>query len=298
MGEGKIFNVQRFSTDDGDGIRTSVFLKGCPLRCAWCHNAESLSAQSELAVYESNCIGCGACVKSCPSGAITIECGKAKLLRDKCKSCFTCVGVCPCEALVRIGYEASVSEIMETVLRDKVFYGESGGITITGGEPMAQPRFTAELARAAKAEGVSVVIETSGYGKSEDLLELLPLVDTFLFDCKASSEKHKDLTGVDDRLILENLDILCRRGAKVILRCPIVEGANLDDAFIEKIITLAKKYEAIKAVQLMPYHKTGAEKLTVIGKGKQKIFNVPSKEALAQLSEKINRESGKETFYN
>ncbi|MBR5140483.1 MAG: glycyl-radical enzyme activating protein [Clostridia bacterium] len=298
MVKGKIFNLQRFSTDDGDGIRTSVFLKGCPLRCAWCHNAESLSAQNELAVYENNCIGCGACVKSCPSGIVVVENGKVRLSRDKCKRCFACTKVCPAEALVQIGYEASAEEIMETVLRDKVFYGESGGITITGGEPMAQPRFTAELARLAKSLGLSVVIETSGYGKIKDFEELLPFVDTFLFDCKASSEKHKDLTGVDDRIILENLDILCRRGAKVILRCPIVEGANLDGAFIEKIITLAKKYDAVKAVQLMPYHKTGAEKLSVIGKGKQQIFNVPSEEALTQLTEKINRESGKETFYN
>ena len=296
MERGKIFNVQRFSTDDGDGIRTSVFLKGCPLRCAWCHNAESLSFTDELAYYRTNCIGCGACAKNCPQGAISTTDGKIDVDREKCKHCFTCVQKCYAEALVKVGRDVTASEVMETVLRDRIFYGKNGGLTITGGEPMAQPKFTLALAKAAKENGVSVVIETSGFGKKEDFAKLLPYTDTFLFDCKASSEDHIRLIGVDDGVILENLDFLCENGANIILRCPVVADANLNEKFVEKIINLAKKYPAVKSVQLMPYHRTGAEKQSIIGKEKQQVFETPDSEVLKKLIERIKRESGKETF--
>ena len=297
MIHGQIFNIQRFSTDDGDGIRTCVFLKGCPLRCAWCHNAESLSAAFELAFYAQNCIGCGACVEECPVGALDLQNGKLGINRTACKGCMRCAEVCCAEALVQIGKSMTVTDVMETVLKDRIFYGAHGGVTLTGGEPMLQPQFAIALAKAAKAEGLSVAMETSGFGDSADYEALLPYCDLFLFDCKASTERHRKLTGVEDTRILQNLDLLVTRGARIRLRCPIVEGANLDDAFVEKIVALAKRYPAIEAVQLMPYHNTGVEKAIHLGKQAQPIFTTPNPQTLAALAERIEQESGTPTVY-
>ena len=297
MTNGRIFDIQRFSTDDGDGIRTCVFLKGCPLKCAWCHNAESLAASPELALYAQSCIGCGACVVECPTGALEVQNGRVRIQRTACKGCMRCTEVCCAEALVRIGKSMTVADVMEVVLKDRIFYGKAGGLTVTGGEPMAQPQFTRALAKAARDAGISVAVETCGFGNAADFEALLPDCDLFLFDCKASTERHRALTGVEDTQILQNLDLLATRGARIRLRCPIVEGANLDDAFVEKIIRLAKTYPAIEAVQLMPYHNTGIGKCEHLGNPAQAMFTAPDKETLATLAKRIARESGKPTDF-
>ena len=191
----------------------------------------------------------------------------------------------------------TAEEVLSTVRRDRPFYGKKGGMTLTGGEPLAQAAFSLALAKAAKEEGISVVMETCGHGKTEDVLSLLPFVDRFLFDCKAASEKHKALTGVTDEKILANLDAICKGGAAVTLRCPLVEGANTDEAFTQKIITLAKKYESIDAIQLMPYHKTGVGKAATVGQAPQAVFATPKDATLAALAARIQKESGKRTFY-
>ncbi len=191
----------------------------------------------------------------------------------------------------------TVEAVMEKVRRDRIFYGECGGLTVSGGEPMAQADFVIALCEAARAEGISVAVETSGFGRREDFVRLLPLCDLFLFDCKASSEDHRRLVGAEDSIILENLDFLCRSGARILLRCPIVEGANLSEAFIEKITALAKKYRAIEAVQLMPYHKLGCEKGLSLGRAAQPVFQAPKKEALFEIARKIEEKSGKHTFF-
>ena len=297
MKTGCVFSLQRFSTDDGKGIRTCVFLKGCPLRCLWCHNAEGLSPAPELAFYENACIGCGTCVAVCPQGALALENGKARLDREKCTVCGACATACPTGALTQVGKQMTVEEVLKTVRRDRPFYGKTGGMTITGGEPLAQAAFTLALAKAAKAEGISVIIETCGYGRTEDVLALFPYVDLFLFDCKASTSRHRALTGVEDALILKNLAALCDRGAAVTLRCPIVAGANLDEDFTKKISSLAKKHEGIDAVQLMPYHRTGLGKPAAIGKAPQTVFDTPDDGTLSTLAARIEKESGKRTFY-
>ncbi len=297
MTEGIVFNVQRFSTDDGDGIRTCVFLKGCPLRCAWCHNAEGLSSLQELAFYGRSCIGCGTCVSVCPKGAITLRDGKAEIDRSRCTACGACADGCPASALVRIGKRMTVDEVMERVRRDRIFYGKKGGLTVTGGEPMAQAEFTIALAKAANDEGISVFVESSGFGRASDFLALLPYCHTFLFDCKASSASHKRWTGVEDGVILQNLDLLCQNGARVRLRCPVIVGANGEDEWIEKIVTLAKRYDAIESVQLMPYHKTGIHKSQTLGGEEQTVFASPDEKTLLDLVKKIKEGSQKETFF-
>lgn len=297
MKTGCVFNIQRFSTDDGGGIRTCVFLKGCPLRCAWCHNAEGLSFAPELAFYEKNCIGCGSCSTVCSYGALSVQGKSVSIDRKKCVSCGKCADVCPSGALVKIGKYMTVDEVINVVRRDSVFYGKTGGMTITGGEPLAQAEFTIALAKAAKEEGISVVTETSGFGKTEDLLALVPFCDLFLFDCKASSADHKALIGVADDLILNNLAALCKAQATVILRCPVVEGANVNEEFIQKIGALSKSAESVQKIQLMPYHATGIEKSDVIGKVPQKRFETPSVASLHRLSKKIELSSGKHCFF-
>ena len=297
MRQGPVFEIQRFSTDDGGGIRTCVFLKGCPLRCRWCHNAEGLSPRPELAFYKENCIGCGACTNACPNVALSSEGGRVKLDRTRCVACGRCAAGCPTGALTLIGQAMTVDEVMEVVRRDKIFYGTTGGLTITGGEPLAQGTFTLALARAAKAEGISVAVETSGFGDTEVICQLVPTCDVFLFDCKADSASHKTHTGVDDALILKNLDAICQRGARVVLRCPVVADVNFNEAFVQKIIALAMRYAAIEAVQLMPYHATGREKPVALGGAAQPTFAAPDAPTLEALVARITRERGKKAFY-
>ena len=284
---GRIFNIQRFSLDDGDGIRTLVFLKGCPLRCKWCHNAESWSSSKEIIYNVRSCISCRMCRSVCESLCHDFADNHA-FFREKCVMCGNCAEICPTGALKIAGEDMTAAECLMRILRDRDYFGVDGGVTLSGGEPMMQAEFCIELASLAKKAGIKVALETSGFCDTAKLIAIKPYVDQFLFDCKAAKTHHKLLTGVDDDLIIKNLEVLCENGATVELRCPIVPGANLCEEFIEKIATLANSYQSIRSISLLPYHKTGLEKSIMLGKASQCAFNVPERDILESIKEYLS----------
>lgn len=265
---GIIFNIQKFCTSDGPGIRTTVFLKGCPLSCIWCHNPESKNLVPQL-MYQSNlCVGCGKCVSLCPRGCHTIREEGHQLDRKFCVGCGRCINV-TCKALSLSGYERTAEEVMTEVLKDKPFYDNSGGgITVSGGEPLFQYDFTTEILKLAKQNGLHTCMETCGYADSEKLKKLLPLVDLFLFDIKETdSEKHKKFTGVRNEKILENLKMIDQNGAKTVLRCPIISSCNDTPEHFAGIAALANSMQNLQGIDIEPYHSLGESKYTQLGVG-------------------------------
>ncbi len=263
----QIFEIQTFSLHDGPGIRTTVFFKGCPLRCKWCSNPEGLEIRPTLSYQIKKCTQCLACSNVCPSGALSAENGKLIVQHDKCTACGLCLEICPTQALKLYGYPAEAEDIIVRVKKDKAYFDKSGGgITLSGGEVMMQPQFTLQLLQLAKQEKIHTCIETCGYGKQEDYKKILPFVDLFLFDYKLSNEAaHVAYTGKSNQKILENLDFICKNGAKVCLRLPIIPEINDNTAHFKAIVEVSQKYEAIKSVELMPYHNWGQHKYEEIG---------------------------------
>lgn len=265
--QGKVFNIQRFSVNDGPGIRTTVFLKGCMLNCLWCHNPESKSSKPQLMFHAGQCIGCGACVQACPLGLHSFaENGEHRIDREKCVACGKCVDACV-GALEIAGKNMSVEEVLKEVLKDKAFYDNSqGGMTVSGGEPLMQPDFTLELFKAAKAAGLHTCIETCGFAKWELIEKLLPYVDLFLWDVKESdSGKHREFTGVPNEQILENLHRLNASGAQIVLRCPIIPGYNDRPEHLKHIGELAEALSGVIRVDVEPYHPLGKSKSEDLG---------------------------------
>lgn len=285
---GIVFNIQRFSLDDGDGIRTCVFLKGCPLHCLWCHNVESQCYKRELSFDSKSCIGCRSCELVCsPKCHVFDESGYHLFERAKCTMCGECVKNCPTNALEYVGNVYTVEELLEIVIKDKAYYNKNGGVTLSGGEPMAQYDFTYSLLKALKNNNINTAIETSGFADTDRLTSLLEFCDLFLFDCKASEEDHQMLTGAEDKLIIKNLNALCKKGANVVLRCPMVKGGNLSESYIEKIICIGKMNPEIRRIELLPYHKSGLKKTERLGYVSQKAFETPSRAELNCIKETI-----------
>lgn len=266
--QGRILNIQHFCVDDGPGIRTTVFLKGCPLRCAWCHNPESQAFRRELMYRADACKNCGACSAACGNACHAMEDGSHTFDRTACKNCGSCSEVCAFDALQMAGQDKTVEEVMEELLPDKIFYESSGGgVTLSGGEPLSQPDFSYVLLKACKEEGIHTSVETCGFGKKETMQRIAEVTDLFLYDYKLTDPiLHRKYTGVDIAPVLENLRFLHERGAAVILRCPMIPGVNLNEAHYRGIITLAQAYENIREIQLEPYHPLGVSKAEALGR--------------------------------
>ena len=264
---GRIINVQHFCVDDGPGIRTTVFLKGCPLRCAWYHNPESQKTGFELSFRTDKCIACGICAAVCPSGVHELADGVHTLHRERCAHCGICAQNCGADALGIEGVDSTLAALMEEILLDRVFYKRSGGVTVSGGEPLLQAKFTHRLLAACKEEGLHTCVETCGYGRAEDILTIAAYTDLFLFDYKLTDEtSHRQYTGVSNETILANLDLLCRSGAEIVLRCPMIPDVNMNEQHYDGIACIAEKHENIREIHLEPYHPMGIEKANALSR--------------------------------
>ncbi len=268
---GIIFNIQQFSVHDGPGIRTIVFLKGCPLRCRWCCNPESQNPQPELAFDPKKCIGmseCGLCLRCGQNAVETLEDGKVRINRDVCTDCGTCAADCPSKALEMIGRQMTVEEALSAAEKDHCFYSRSGGgLTLSGGEPLFQPDFAIGLLKGAKRIGMDTAIETCGQVKWEILEEALRHVNTIMYDIKCiDSQKHKEFTGSSNPQILENFKALCAAFPNVskVVRTPIVPGFNDDPVEIESISRFLKPFPDVKH-EFLPYHRFGELKYELMG---------------------------------
>ncbi len=252
----------RFALHDGPGIRTTVFFKGCPLRCSWCHNPESLAPQPQILFQGERCLACGQCATVCPHGAIVLVNGVLITRRDLCAQCGACTLVCPAEARVRMGAAWGVAAVMAEVLKDRPFYEQSGGgITFSGGEPLQQPRFLEELLRACRRQGLHTAVDTCGHAPRAVVKRLAPWSDLWLFDLKIlDAKKHRHYTGRDNRLILANLRYLLQSGQRVRVRLPLIPGVNDTAQEIDAIGAFLAASAPPEALHVLPYHNAGVEK--------------------------------------
>ena len=263
-----VTEIQRFCTHDGPGIRTTVFLKGCGMRCRWCHNPETQSAAPELLYDPKRCIGCGACEASCPQAAHSVSLGEGhRFNRAACAVSGRCAAACPTQALTLCGTKLSTERVLQTVLRDQAFYGENGGVTLSGGEPLLQGKPVAEFLAMCRERGVSAAVETCGFFCGDLLPEILPNVRLFLWDVKdTDDERHQAYTGVSNRTILQNLRAADAMGAATRLRCILVNGVNAEDSHYRRIAELYAGLRHCEGVELIPYHAYGGSKATFLGR--------------------------------
>ena len=277
--QGILFDIQRLSLQDGPGIRTSLFFKGCPLRCVWCHNPESYTMGMQLQYSQRLCTLCGACEAVCKQGVQSFQCKDGLLAHgvdyDKCVGCGECLKVCCYDALKLLGTRYTVSELWKLAEGDKPYFerpdalGQTGGVTLTGGEPMMQFPFIKAFLQ--QKGDLHVCMETCGYAPTEHYREIMPMVDLFLFDYKVSDPvRHRELCGQDNLLILDNLEFLYQHGAKIILRLPLIPGVNDDDVHLQSVAAFLKTHPNISHGEIMAYHRLGVNKTQMLGmKGMQ-----------------------------
>ncbi|MGA2622860.1 MAG: glycyl-radical enzyme activating protein [Bacteroidota bacterium] len=265
---GTIFNIQRFSVNDGPGIRTTVFLKGCPLHCVWCHNPESISPEKELMLHGDRCIRCGDCVAVCEQHAVRPDDGGFVTDREKCIQCGRCLEVCYAEARVLMGKEVTADEVMTEIVKDTVFFDQSsGGATFSGGEPLLQHQFLISLLEACKGKSIHTAVDTSGYTSTDILREVSRFVDLFLYDVKTLDEAvHQTFTGISNLRILDNLRLLIDWGKNVIVRVPIIPGINDNSEELRRIGVFVGSLKNIQEIHLLPYHRSGTEKYRRLGR--------------------------------
>lgn len=267
MRTGLVFQIKRGAIHDGPGIRSTVFLKGCPLDCRWCHNPEGKSSEPVLAFVGQRCIGCGACVAACPTGAIAMRGDVPETDRSRCTTCGRCTGVCPTGAREVLGRALTVAELLAELNRDRPFYEASGGgVTFSGGEPLSQPDFLFAALEACRDRGLHTAVDTSGYAPQELILRAARLADLFLYDLKDMDPgRHREATGVPLEPILANLRALDSAGATIWIRIPLIPGFNDDAETVAAYIAFLSHLKGKYPVFLLPYHPVGEEKYRRLG---------------------------------
>jgi pyruvate formate lyase activating enzyme len=282
---GIVFNVQRFSVHDGPGIRTTVFLKGCPLRCSWCHNPESLEARPQMALRLDRCLSCGACDEACPREAGPLRAGEV-FGEAGCEDCGSCLAACSSAAREAVGRQWTVEEVMVELLRDRIFFDDAGGgATFSGGEPLSQPGFLLECLQRCRAEGLHTAVDTSGFAPRRVLLEVAERCDLVLYDIKSMDPAaHQQMTGVPLEPILDNLRALAEQHPRIWLRVPLIAGVTDNRSGIEKVAGLAAELPSVEKVSLLPYHGIGTGKLGRLGGDDAERLEAPKDGRLEELA--------------
>lgn len=293
MNTATIVNIQKYCIHDGDGIRTTIFFKGCPLRCAWCHNPESIAPAPQLMTYAERCMRCGACVAACPERHIALPIGgdgSPVTDRAACTACGVCVDACVYGAREIAGTQRTVEELVRVVEQDRMFYETSGGgVTLSGGEVLAQNRdFLVELVRRLHKKGYNVAVDTCGYAPWGTLEAVLPYVSTFLYDLKLPDrERHFQHTGRYNDHILANLKSLSEAGARLHIRIPVIAGVNASDADMDAFLALLRDIR-VERVSLLPYHRTGSGKRDRVGLPEEDpAFGTPTAERMETMAERF-----------
>lgn len=287
---GTIFDIKKFSIHDGPGIRTTVFFKGCPLHCAWCHNPESQTFRPELTFRPERCIGCRACLAACAKNAITRNGDGVRTDAVQCILCGACVEVCYAEAREVVGRDMTTAQAMAEIERDVAFYDQSGGgVTFSGGEPLAQSEFLLALLRACREKKIHTALDTCGYASWKTLNRVRPWVDLFLYDLKLMDDaRHRALTGVSNAPILRNLTRLSRQGHQIVIRVPIIPEINDDAENLRQMAAALARLPHRHPVNLLPYHPTAAHKYERLHKP-YRLSHVrpPSEERMVELADLV-----------
>jgi pyruvate formate lyase activating enzyme len=265
---GLVFSIDRNVVEDGPGIRTTLFFKGCPLRCVWCHSPQSQSKEQQLLFIENRCIGCGACVDVCPKDAQELTGTARRILWERCDDCGECVSVCPPMALEMAGEWLTVEQIMDVVRRDTVYYRNSGGgVTFSGGEALGQPEFLAACLERCRREGIHTAVDTSGFAQWAVFEKILPHTDLFLYDLKQmDSRKHEEMTGVGNAIILDNLNRIDGRGKAIWVRIPLIPGYNDSVETLSQAAEFTRRLRNVKKVSLLPYNEAAGAKYSFVGR--------------------------------